>query len=266
MIDPKVFNELMNRGVITNVGLNPENYKDIDDLQRFGLATTIGAVEEYNDAVSDLIDMENVISKFLADVAAGGNVVVPTNITFNTPIEITKDVTIDLNGYTLTNTPWDEDGEANAYVFWVKSGKLTLIGNGNVIAPNAIYSMAVWANGGDVEINGGTYENGGDSCDLIYASKNGNIIINDGTFIAAGPASGTAPGTRNPHSALNIKDSNRSTCSISVKGGKFYKFDPANNVSEGVNTSFVADGYESVQNGDYFIVREANDISVEDKQ
>lgn len=43
MIDTKVFNELMNRGIITQVGLNPADYKDIADLQRYGLATSIGA-------------------------------------------------------------------------------------------------------------------------------------------------------------------------------------------------------------------------------
>ena len=256
MIDPKVFNELMNRGIVTQVGLNPEDYKDITDLQRYGIATSIGAVETYEDVVSDLVNIEEVIAKFLADVKAGGNVVVPMSLNLTAPIVVEKDVTIDLNGYTLTNTPWDEEGESNAYMFWVKSGKLTLNGEGTVSVPDAIYSMAVWANGGDVEINGGTYMNGGDSCDLIYASKKGNIVINNGIFKAAGPASGTAPGTKNPYSALNIKDANKTTCSISVKGGKFYMFDPVDNLSENPKMNFCSTGYTSVANGDYFEVLE----------
>ena len=34
------------------------------------------------------------------------------------------------------------------------------------------------------------------------------------------------------------------TSKITVYGGRFYGFDPANNVSEGPNTNFVAEGYE----------------------
>lgn len=264
MIDVNVFAELMNRGIITQIGLKPENYKDINDLQRYGIATSIGSVEEYNEVMNEMVNMEEVINNFLASVAAGGEVNVPCNLVLTAPIEITKNVTINLNGYTLTNTPWDEDGEANAYMFWVKNGKLTLNGEGTVVVPDAVYSMAVWANGGDVEINGGTYKNGGDSCDLIYASKKGNIVINGGEFVAAGPASGTVPGTKNPYSALNIKDANKSTCSFSVKGGKFFKFNPADNLSESPKMSFIADGFESVQDGDWFVVREAVDIVVDD--
>lgn len=51
-MDQKVFDELMNRGIITNVGLDSENYEDVADLQNKGLATAIGAVEEYNDIVN----------------------------------------------------------------------------------------------------------------------------------------------------------------------------------------------------------------------
>lgn len=51
-MDQKVFDELMNRGIVTNVGLAAENYTDVADLQNKGLATSIGAVEEYNDIVN----------------------------------------------------------------------------------------------------------------------------------------------------------------------------------------------------------------------
>lgn len=268
MIDSKVFNELMNRGIITQVGLKPEDYKDIKDLQRYGIATSVGAVETYNTVVNEIINTEDILAKFLADIAAGGNVVVPMDLKLTAPIVIEKDVTIDLNSHTLTNTPWLEDGETNAYMFWVKAGKLTLTGEGIVSVPDAVYSMAVWANGGDVEINSGIYENGGDSCDLIYASKKGNIVINNGIFKASGPASGTVPGTKNPYSALNIKDANKSTCSISVKGGKFYMFDPANNLSENPAMNFCAEGYESIADGDWFVVSksEEKDIIVDDNK
>lgn len=252
MIDPKVFAELQNRGIVTQVGIEASDFKNLEELKNYGLATSIATNEVYEKAV----EATNYLESFLAEVAAGGVVTLDADLTLSAPITIEKDVTIDLNGYTLTNTPWDEDGESNAYMFWVKKGKLTLTGNGNIVVPDAVYSMAVWANGGDVEINGGTYKNGGDSCDLIYVSKAGKIEINGGEFVAAGPASGNAPGTKNPYSALNIKDANKSTCSITVKGGKFFKFNPADNLSENPKMNFVAAGYVSVAEGDWYVVKE----------
>ena len=102
--------------------------------------------------------------------------------------------------------------------------------------------MAVWSDGGSVTINGGKFYNGGDGCDLIYASAGGNIKIYGGEFHAT-ERSGDVPGTKNRFSALNLKD--KSGSSITVYGGTFYGFNPANNVSEGPNTNFVAEGYES---------------------
>jgi hypothetical protein len=256
----------MNRYVVTNVGLNPADYKDIDDLQLHGLATGVGDDDVYEAVVAEMVDVEDVLNKFLADLAAGGNAVLPMSFTLTAPIIIEKDVTIDLNGYSLTAGVWDEDGDPNSYVFWVKSGTLTLNGEGAVIASDATYSMAVWANGGNVVINDGIYTNGGDSCDLIYVSKKGTITINGGDFRAAGPASGKEPGTKNSYSAINIKDKDRATCTVAVKGGRFLGFDPANNLSEGEGTNFVAEGFESVADGKYFVVREVDDIVVDDNE
>lgn len=264
MIDPKIFAELQNRGIITNVGLKPEDFNNIDDLQNYGFATSISADPVYNKAIEELVDIAAAKQAFLAAIKNGGKVVVDMDYTFDAPIEINTNVELDLNGYTLTSGVWDEDGETNSYVFWVKSGKLTINGTGKVIASDANYSMAVWVNGGDVEINGGFYKNGGDSCDLIYASKKGSVIVNDGEFIAT--LGGNESGTKNRRSALNIKDANRTACSISVRGGRFFEFDPTNNVSEGNNTNFVAEGYESIKDGNYYSVREIPTVVVDDNE
>ena len=269
MIDKKVFDELMNRGVITNVGLNPDNYKNIDDLQRYGLATGIDADIVYETAVEQILNRAEVLNKFLADVAAGGTVVLPMSFNLTAPIIIEKDVTIDLNGNCLYGGLFGEsggnvvDGDSDSYVFWVKKGTLTINGNGNIATTPCKYSIAVWANGGNVIINGGEYTNG-NGCDLIYLSGKSNVEINDGVFNAA--INDAVNGTKNKRSAINIKDKDRATCKVSVKGGKFLEFDPANNLSEGENTNFLVDGYESIAEGDYFIVREANDIIVDDEQ
>lgn len=58
-MDQKVFDELMNKGIVTNVGLNAEDYTDIADLQNKGLATAIGAVEEYEKATASKEETPN---------------------------------------------------------------------------------------------------------------------------------------------------------------------------------------------------------------
>ena len=121
--------------------------------------------------------------------------------------------------------------------------------------------MAVWANGGDVEINGGTFVNG-EGSDLIYVSNTGNIVINDGNFYAG--KNTDSVGTKNPYSALNIKDKDRNNCSIKVKGGTFYGFNPADNVSEGPDTNFVDEGYISVSISDNSWRVEKDDIVVDE--
>ena len=110
--------------------------------------------------------------------------------------------------------------------------------------------MAIWCENGTVVINDGVYKNETDGSDrgtdLIYASNNGCIEINGGTFEAA-----------KPEWTLNVKDADykAGTAKIIVKGGYFKGFDPANCSSEGQHTNFVAEGYKSVQEGEYYVVK-----------
>ena len=75
--------------------------------------------------------------------------------------------------------------------------------------------------------------------ELIYCYQ-GTINISNGIFRNDG---------ENKTFTLNCYDANyrNGTAKIVVTGGKFYDFDPGNNTAEGENTSFLADGYVSVQ-------------------
>jgi hypothetical protein len=156
-----------------------------------------------------------------------------------------EDVTLDLGGNTVV-----ANGSNGA--IQVAGGKATLSGEGNVEAAlgDDKYSMAVWANGGTIVINDGIYSNETDGSargtDLIYVSNGGQVEINGGTFIAA-----------SPEWTLNVKDSDYKAgkSNIVVKGGKFYQFNPADCNCEGPHTNFVADGYESVLEGEYYVVK-----------
>ena len=58
------------------------------------------------------------------------------------------------------------------------------------------------------------------------------------------------------YALLNCKDADykAGTAKITVKGGKYKNFNPANNTSEGNGTNFVAEGYTSTQDGEYWVV------------
>nr|DAH39489.1 MAG TPA: hyaluronidase [Caudoviricetes sp.] len=156
-----------------------------------------------------------------------------------------ENVTIDLGEKTFT-----ANGSLGAVK--VESGVTTLDGTGTVSGTlgSDNYSMAIWTTGGTTIINGGTYKNETDNTergtDLIYASATGCIEINGGTFEAA-----------KPEWTLNCRDADykAGTAKIIVKGGRFKNFDPANNNAEGANTNFVAEGYESIKEGDYYVVK-----------
>lgn len=156
-----------------------------------------------------------------------------------------ENVTLDLGGKTFA-----ANGSSGA--IQVKGGVTTLNGTGKVEASLGSdgYSMAIWAKDGTVVINDGVYNNMTDGTergtDLVYVSGTGCVVINGGIFEAA-----------KPEWTLNVKDADykAGTAKIIVKGGSFKNFDPANNVAEGAGTNFVAEGYKSVLEGEYYVVK-----------
>ena len=180
-------------------------------------------------------------------IAAGGNITVEANIDAPTGFAITADTTIVNNGEITIK----EDTEGKG-VFTVTNGTLTLDGKGTIdgLGKND-WSIAVWAKeNGKVIINNGYFTNVGaksvedsEHFDLIYASGNAQVEINGGEFKC-----------ETPKWTLNIKDKDRATASIVVKGGKFHGFNPSDCASEGPNTNFVAPGYKVVEENGVFTV------------
>ena len=185
----------------------------------------------------------------LAEIfATGGKVKIEADIDMPTAIIVKTDTTLDLNGKEIT-VKEDTEGEG---VFKVVDGTLTIDGEGviNGLGKND-WSISIWATeNGKVIINNGYFTNVGaqsvedsEHFDLIYASGNGQIEINGGEFKC-----------ETPKWTLNIKDKNRATASIVVKGGKFHGFDPSNAETEGPGTNFVAPGYKVVEEAGIFTV------------
>lgn len=212
-------------------------------------------------AVTDKITRVSTEDDLHAALAKGGAIMLTKNIESANPFIVEKDVVVNLAGYTVSVGVFTENngtiskGNTDSYGFWVKGGNLTINGNGKVLTGACPYSMAVWANGGNVEINGGYFENAGEGSDLIYAKGNSIVTINGGEFKANEKNHNN--GTNERYSALNCNDASykAKTANFIVKGGKYFGFNPANNTSEGAGTNFVAEGYESVAEGDYYVVK-----------
>lgn len=186
----------------------------------------------------------------IAKAEAGQTVTLIADVnTPETTYVVSKDLTIDLNGKTVTGYGYDgvfQINGANANV---------LIKNGNVVAVEKTgsegkYAMAVWACAENCEV---TLEDltvtqdithtDDKQMDMIYTSK-GTIIINSGSFTSGTPAW-----------TLNCKDSayKDGSAKIIVNGGTFVGFDP--NVSpeqkvDGETPSFAAPGVGITKNED----------------
>lgn len=116
--------------------------------------------------------------------------------------------------------------------------KVDLQGTGEY---RSVSNPLIWLSdaNGVLNIHDGKFFQEGNQAECIYAEK-GVINIYGGEF----------------HNVLNDqknyllncfdKNYQAGTAKIVVYGGKFYGFDPANNETEGPNTNFVAEGYQSV--------------------
>lgn len=162
---------------------------------------------------------------------------------------------LNLNGHRFAN-------EGNGYKADAKSalvvkGKLTINGDGDVFCEgnterkpdvekqpsNTCISVL---EGGHLIINGGNYSVGTDvdnKCNsTIYVEnvgKAGKVEIYGGTFT-------NAQGSNGHSFVLNQDDQLTEKC-ITVYGGTFIGFNPADNESDGPHTNYVAEGYKSVK-------------------
>lgn len=234
------------------ISVDDEGYMKVSSISTSSLTKPFGSVLIFDGggAFEETFDGAS-LNNAIAAAAKGETISLDVDVNYNAEddsdhlVMNADEVTLDLNNHTITAS-----GSNGAIK--VEGGKVVLNGSGTVEASlgQDAYSMAIWADNGTVVINDGYYCNATDGSergtDLIYVSNKGNLEINGGTFIAA-----------KPEWTLNCKDADykAGTANIVVKGGKFYMFDPANNATEGPGTNYVAEGYQSVKEGDYYVVK-----------
>lgn len=201
----------------------------------------------------DLVNIKNVES-LKALFATGGSATLSEDLVVNEPILVATgaEVTLDLNGKTVTNTEdlWDEATEKYS-IFEVAGGALTLKGDGTVKAKeNDCYALLV-SDGGHLIIEDGTYVG---NIDALHVYE-GLAEIKGGSYSIQQLCSLTGHG---PYDfVLNCKNENYAAgkANIIVTGGSFQGFDPANAKSDDA-ASYLAPGYISVEtNGVWTVVR-----------
>ena len=155
-------------------------------------------------------------------------------------------ITLDLNGKTISNTKeiWNEDVKNWSLISVRGNSDLTITGNGAVDAlANDSYAIDLQDAASKCTIENGTFT-GNISAVYIY---DGTLTINGGTFDIKQLSS------QDDHRfTINCYDSSykNGTAQVSINGGTFNGFDPANNLAEGTGTAFTAPGYTTVANAD----------------
>lgn len=201
----------------------------------------------------DLVNIKDEAS-LRALFATGGSATLSEDLVVNEPILVATgaEVTLDLNGKTVTNTEdlWDEATEKYS-IFEVAGGALTLKGDGTVKAKeNDCYALLV-SDGGHLIIEDGTYVG---NLDALHVYE-GLAEIKGGSYSIQQLCSLTGHG---PYDfVINCKNENYAAgkANIIVTGGSFQGFDPANAKSDDA-ASYLAPGYISVEtNGVWTVVR-----------
>ena len=165
-----------------------------------------------------------------------------------------KTITLNLAGYKLYNTAdlWDQPSENdhNWSLISVRgAGNLTITGNGTLQAKgNDCYAVDV-QDGSTLTIENGTLVG---NIHAVYVYK-GTAYIKGGTYSVQQKYPQTGKGDE---FVLNCYDANRSngSATISVSGGSFINFNPANCQAEGANTNFCAEGYSTKQEDEKYTV------------
>ena len=193
-------------------------------------------------SVSNEADLKTVLT-------SGYSVVLESGIALTSNIHLTEamDVVINLNGKTI-NAAWNNEAGV-VDVLWAQGAGVvvTITGNGTMTCTGNGESTAVVSatDGAKVVIENGRYASNGSAC--IYATRGGVVEILGGEFSADELYYGKSY-------LLDVNEAEE-LGTITVKGGIFHNFDPANHTNDGAsNTNKVADGYHSIGNNGVYTV------------
>lgn len=152
-----------------------------------------------------------------------------------------KTLELDLGGHTLSNTNeiFKNDGTGDSWSFISVQGGTLVISNGIIDAlENDCYAIDV-QDGGKVIIESGTYKG---NVHAVYVTE-GEAEIKGGTFSIKQKYYDDP--TKPYEFVINCYDASykNGTASVTITGGSFENFNPANCMAEDPGTNFVPEGY-----------------------
>lgn len=173
-------------------------------------------------------------------VAVGGEVKLLKDVDISETVIVTKAVKLDLNGKTISNTNdlWEKRAADWSLLSVRAGGDLTITGNGTLKAKeNDCYAVDV-QDEAKLTIENGTFVG---NIHAVYVYQ-GELTVKGGAYSIQQKYPDAA---KADEFVLNCYDEHRTegTAKITVTGGIFEKFNPANCKAEGAGTNFVAAGY-----------------------
>ncbi len=177
---------------------------------------------------------------FLKGIEAG-SVKLTGNVTISKTVEITEEVTIDLNGFSIKESMDYDEGARN--MFLIKTnGNLAVKGEGNVTTDDLYIFTVTGSTTSDASltVEGGNYQA---DCTIVYVTK-GKADIKGGEYkiVASDPANQEKYAKTY---TLNTLDPNTDG-TITVYAGKFHGFNPKDPINDAkVDSNSTVDPSES---------------------
>ena len=241
---------------------------DYQGKELIGLGITVYATQDTveKDSNGDQYDKDATYSVAnVADLAAAlgkdGIVNVVEDLNPAEAVVSTANTTLNMGGKTVANTNdvWEVTPNSWSLVS-ARAGELTIEGDGTFKAKeNDCYAVDV-QDGAKVVIKDGTFTG---NIHAVYVLE-GELVVEGGFFSVQQKYPDAA---KADEFVLNCYDASykAGTAKITVKGGTYVNFNPADCMAEGANTNFVADGYMVVAkkqaNGDvWYTVVEASAV------
>ena len=215
------------------------------------------AMAEGSDPVAQIGETTYATLKAAFEGAKDGDTITLTNdIKVEDTLVVTKTLTLDLAGHTLSNEKniWSDD---NWSLISVRgNGNLTITGKGTLKAKkDDCYPVDVQDEGAQLTIENGTFIG---NIHAVYV-ETGAAYIKGGTYSVQQKYSDPS---KADEFVLNLYDANRrnGTAKLSVSGGIFVAFNPANCQAEAQGTNFCAAGYttSTEDNNTYTVVEGEN--------
>ena len=215
------------------------------------------AMAEGSDPVAQIGETTYATLKAAFEGAKDGDTITLTaDIKVEDTLVVTKTLTLDLAGHTLSNEKniWSDD---NWSLISVRgNGNLTITGSGTLKAKkDDCYPVDVQDEGAQLTIENGTFIG---NIHAVYV-ETGAAYIKGGTYSVQQKYPDPS---KTDEFVLNLYDANRrnGTAKLSVSGGTFVAFNPANCQAEAQGTNFCAAGYttSTEDNNTYTVVEGEN--------